>query len=291
MNPTTMPQALSPGARAATARWLGFWRRRTIVPAVRLAGVIGSLPLRSGGMTLAGLERALAAAFSVKRAPAVVLLLNSPGGSPVQSALIAGRIRQLAKEKGKPVLAFAEDVAASGGYWLACAADEIFAMPGSIVGSIGVVSAGFGFSEAIGRLGIERRMHTAGTRKAILDPFQPERPDDVAVLREIQDELHEQFKAAVRTSRGGRLRASDEELFNGRFWTAERGLGLGLVDGLGDARAVVRERFGDHARIKVLNQPRGWLQRRLRLQWQPDQIAAGVMSTLEERALWQRFGL
>ena len=219
------------------------------------------------------------------------MLLNSPGGSPVQSALIAGRIRQLAKEKGKPVLAFAEDVAASGGYWLACAADEIFAMPGSIVGSIGVVSAGFGFSEAIGRLGIERRMHTAGTRKAILDPFQPERPDDVAVLREIQDELHEQFKAAVRTSRGGRLRASDEELFNGRFWTGERGLGLGLVDGLGDARAVVRERFGDHARIKVLNQPRGWLQRRLRLQWQPDQIAAGVMSALEERALWQRFGL
>ncbi len=242
-----MPGTRSPESRAAAARWLGFWRRRTVVPAVRLAGVIGSLPLRSGGMTLAGLERALTAAFSIKRAPAVVLLLNSPGGSPVQSALIAGRIRQLAGEKGKPVLAFVEDVAASGGYWLACAADEIFAMPGSIVGSIGVVSAGFGFTEAIARLGIERRLHTAGTEKAILDPFRPEKPEDLLILREIQDDLHAQFKAAVRAGRSGRLRAPEDDLFNGRFWSGERALGLGLVDALGDARSVVRARFGERA--------------------------------------------
>ncbi|MFL5338041.1 MAG: S49 family peptidase [Geminicoccaceae bacterium] len=267
------------------------WRRPTLVPAVRLAGVIGSIGLGGRGMTLAGLERALDAAFGHKHARAVALLINSPGGSPVQSALIAGRIRSLAEEKKLPVLAFVEDVAASGGYWLACAADEIFADPSSIVGSIGVVSAGFGFAEAIGRLGIERRVHATGARKALLDPFRPERTEDLVLLREIQDEILGRFVAHVRARRGDRLRGEDGELFDGRVWTGDGALRHGLIDGLGEARTTIRSRFGKEARLVLANPKRGWLLRRLRFGAGPAHMADDLVAALEARAHWQRFGL
>lgn len=267
------------------------WRRRPpLVPAIRLGGVIGSIGLAGRGMTLAGLERALDAAFGHKHARAVALLINSPGGSPVQSALIAGRIRSLAEDKGLPVLAFVEDVAASGGYWLACAADEIFADPSSIVGSIGVVSAGFGFTEAIGRLGIERRVHATGERKALLDPFRPEQGGDVALLKEIQAEILARFIAHVRGRRGDRLRGADAELFDGRVWSGDAALRQGLIDGLGEARATVRARFGKETRLVLANPKRGWL-RRLRFGGGAAHMADDLIAALEARAHWQRFGL
>lgn len=267
------------------------WRRRPpLVPAIRLGGVIGSIGLAGRGMTLAGLERALDAAFGHKHARAVALLINSPGGSPVQSALIASRIRSLAEDKGLPVLAFVEDVAASGGYWLACAADEIFADPSSIVGSIGVVSAGFGFTEAIGRLGIERRVHATGERKALLDPFRPEQGGDVALLKEIQAEILARFIAHVRGRRGDRLRGADAELFDGRVWSGDAALRQGLIDGLGEARATVRARFGKETRLVLANPKRGWL-RRLRFGGGAAHMADDLIAALEARAHWQRFGL
>ena len=267
------------------------WRRGgPVIPAVRLAGVIGSVGLAGRGLTLAGLEQALDGAFAHRHAPAVALLVNSPGGSPVQSALIAGRIRALAAEKSRPVLAFVEDVAASGGYWLACAADEIFADPSSIVGSIGVISAGFGFEEAIARLGIERRVHATGERKALLDPFAAERPQDVALLREIQGDILARFVDHVRTRRGDRLRGSECELFDGRVWTGAAALGLGLVDGLGEARATVQARFGKNARLVVVNRRRGLL-RRLRFRAEPAHMLEEMLAALEARAHWRRFGL
>ena len=279
---------------------LARWRNRggPVIPALRLAGVIGSLPLRGTGISLAGVEKQLDALFAPKDAPAAVLLINSPGGSPVQSSLVGQRIRALAEEKKRPVLAFVEDVAASGGYWLACAADEIYADPSSIVGSIGVVSSGFGFQDAIARLGVERRVHTTGERKSLLDPFRPERPEDLEVLRELQAEILARFVAWVRTRRGAKLRedASAETLFDGRVWTGERAVTLGLVDGLAEPRALIRQRFGEHARLRFVGPSRGWLARRLR----PGAASAGTLTgdliadalaALEERAHWQRYGL
>jgi len=292
----------------------GFFHRLRhpppVVPVVRLYGAIGrGGPLRSG-LSLAGLAPALARAFAAKRSPAVALAINSPGGSPVQSALIAARIRELADENDKRVIAFVEDVAASGGYWLAVAADEIYADAASIVGSIGVVSAGFGFHEAIGRVGVERRVHTAGERKAILDPFRPEREEDLALLREIQASIHERFKAHVRARRGDRLAGEEAELFSGAFWTGDRATELGLIDGLGHLRGVLRERFGERVRPRVVGGERRFLRRRLGLtdlglaSPSPADLrgsdaaaalveaaATGVLGALEERALWQRVGL
>lgn len=270
---------------------LRSWRRQPVVPAVRLQGVIGQVGLGGRGLTLAGIERTLDTAFAVKRAPAVALLINSPGGSPVQSAQIADRIRLLARQKSRTVLAFVEDVAASGGYWLACAGDEILADGASIVGSVGVVSAGFGFQDAIARLGIERRVHTAGGRKALLDPFRPENPDDLTLLRGIQGEIHARFIAWVRERRGERLKRADGELFDGRVWTGAAALEEGLIDGLGEARATVRARFGEKVRLLPVNPRQGWLARRLRFRAEPAHILDDALGVLEARAHWQRYGL
>lgn len=270
-----------------------FLRRRLrapVVPAIRLSGVIGSAGFGARGLSLATLERAIDAAFAHKRAPAVALLINSPGGSPVQSALIAGRIRALAEEKGLPVLAFVEDVAASGGYWLACAADEIFADPSSIVGSIGVVSAGFGFQEAIAKLGIERRVHTTGEHKALLDPFRAERADDLVLLRQIHGDILARFVAHVRSRRGDRLQGDDSQLFDGRIWTGDAAVQHGLIDGLGEARAVIRQRYGKDARLALANPRRGWL-RRLRFRGEAAHMLEDALAVVEARAHWQRFGL
>ena len=267
-----------------------------LVTVLRLSGVIGSTGPVRRGMTMAAMAGAIERAFRPPRLAAVALAVNSPGGSPVQSSLIARRIRALADEKSVPVIAFVEDAAASGGYWLACAADEIYADASSIVGSIGVVSGGFGFPEAIRRLGIERRLHTSGENKAMLDPFSPEDSDDVVRLKAIQADIHEAFKQHVRDRRGGRLKASDDILFNGEFWTGRRSLELGLIDGLGDLRTVMRQRFGDKVRLRPMAAGRSWPR------WigggggdgsslGAERWIAGGIAAVEERLWWGRIGL
>jgi signal peptide peptidase SppA len=283
----------------------GLRRRQPEVAVLRLSGVIGGFgPLRSG-MSLASLEPLIERAFSLPRLKAVALVINSPGGSASQSALISKRIRDLAQEKEVPVLAFCEDVAASGGYWLACAADEIFVQPTSIVGSIGVITSGFGFAELMDKLGIERRVYTAGERKAILDPFRPENPDDVARIRALQDDLHEVFKQMVRDRRGQRLRAAEHQLFSGEFWSGAKSIEFGLADSEGELRQVLRDRFGKRVRLRRIQGPKRLLRRlgfgRGRADgglplWTgglptPQDWAAGFLAAVEERALWSRFGL
>ncbi len=265
-----------------------------IVAVLPLTGVIGGGSALRQGLSLAALAEAIDRAFKLPRLKAVALEINSPGGSPVQSALIAKRIRDLAGEKEVPVYAFAEDVAASGGYWLACAADEIFAHESSILGSIGVIYAGFGFQDALKRLGVERRVHTAGERKSMLDPFRVEVPEEVERLRAVQTEIHETFKAMVRNRRGERLKSGDDALFTGEFWTGRRALELGLIDGLGDLRGIMRERYGEKVQLRKIGGAKPWWRRRFGLSvptfgdqdWAPSLIA-----TLEERELWARYGL
>jgi len=282
--------------------WLPARLRRgvTVVPVVRLSGVIGAVtPLRPG-MTLVGLARTLERAFAVSNAKAVALLVNSPGGSPVQSHQIFVRIRQLASEKKLPVLAFVEDVAASGGYMIACAADEIFCDPSSILGSIGVVGGSFGLTELIRKIGVERRLYTAGEHKAMLDPFLPENPEDVERLKAIQREIHALFIALVKSSRGARLKGADETLFTGEYWAGERAVSLGLADGVGDLRSTLRARYGEKVLTPLIapasgmlaglmgrrspaTSPLGALDAAAAL---PDEL----ISALETRAIWARFG-
>ena len=270
-------------------------RETPLVAAVRLMGPIGTtLPGRSS-LSLAAVARDLERAFKLDGVKTVVLLVNSPGGSPVQSNLIFGRIRALSDEHGIPVVTFAEDVAASGGYWIACAGDEIYADPNSIIGSIGVISAGFGFPEALKKLSVERRLYTSGERKGMLDPFQPENTADVRRLKEIHKRTHDSFKELVRDRRKEKLKGSDRQLFSGEFWIGAQAVELGLVDGLGDVRTVMRARFGNKVRLRLIGRrPRRfgqWLGRGGDAldeftEW-PDQLLAAV----ETRAMWQRFGL
>jgi signal peptide peptidase SppA len=271
-----------------------------VVAVLRLAGIIGRVGPVRRGLALSALAAGIERAFKLRRLKAVALAVNSPGGSPVQAALIAGRIRQLADEKAVPVFAFAEDVAASGGYWLALAADEIYADANSIVGSIGVVSAGFGFNELLKRLGVERRLHAAGEKKAMLDPFLREKPEDVERLQAIQRDVHESFREMVRRRRGDRLKAPEETLFSGEFWSGRRALDLGLVDGIGDLRTVMRRRFGERVRLRPVERREPWWRSRLAAPvsagggWgarAPSEWALELMAAVEERLLWSRFGL
>ena len=236
-----------------------------------------------------GLEPVLKKAFR-KGVAGVALAINCPGGSPVQSALIASRIRALSAEHKVPVYAFCEDVAASGGYWLACAADEIYADENSIVGSIGVISMGFGFPEAIAKLGIDRRVHTSGQSKSQNDPFKPEKPEDVERLESILEDMHESFKAMVRTRREGKLKGDEKDLFSGAFWTGRKGLELGLVDGLGHLSEVMKRKFGDKVALKTIAPSQGWGLRRIGMGI-PSDLPEATLQTLEARALWSRFGL
>lgn len=268
------------------------FRRTPTVPVVRLSGVIASSSglLAGRSLSIDSVAPLLQRAFEMRGAKAVALAINSPGGSPVQSALIAQRIRLHATEKGLPVIAFVEDVAASGGYWLACAADEIIVDPSSIVGSIGVISAGFGFQDLIARHGIERRMHTSGERKAMLDPFRAENPEDVERLKRLQAEIHDGFKDWVRRRRASRLKGDEAALFNGEFWTGKRGLELGLADGLGELRATLQARYGAKVRLPVIG-PRRRLLSRFGLATGLDEIGPATLAAIEERLHWQRFGL
>jgi signal peptide peptidase SppA len=262
-----------------------------VVAVVRLTGFISAAGsgLTRHGLNIAGVAGPLKAAFEAKRLAAVALVVNSPGGSPVQSALIAKRIRAHAAEKKVPVLAFVEDLAASGGYWLAAAADEIIVDDCSILGSIGVVTSGFGLHEAIGRLGIQRRLYTQGEHKRMLDPFLPENPEDVARLKALQAEMHDSFKAYVRGRRGDKLKGSDAELFNGDVWTGRKAVELGLADAIGDARSVLRSRFGDKVCLRVVGARRSWL-RRILGRAEGD-LPAGLLAAVEDRLMWGRFGL
>ena len=263
-----------------------------VVTLLRLHGVIGRAGPVGTGLTLAKLEKAIDKAFAARHLKTVALSINSPGGSPVQSALIATRIRQLAEEKNMPVVAFTEDVAASGGYWLACAADEIFADANSIVGSIGVISASFGFPEALDRLGVERRVHSTGKKKGMFDPFRPEAPEDIARLKSIQADMLESFKKQVRDRRGEKLTAPDSELFDGDIWTGSQALSLGLIDGLGDLRTVTRKLFGERVKIRDVSPSTGPLRR-----WigggasRVEENTLAALSALEDWAHWKRVGL
>ena len=268
-----------------------------LVPVVRLSGVIGlSTPLKPG-LTLANVARPLERAFGMRKARAIALLINSPGGSPVQSHLIYRRIRQLAAEKKVRVIAFAEDVAASGGYMIACAADEIICDSSSIVGSIGVVGGSFGFAKLMDKLGIERRLYTSGEHKAMLDPFLPENPEDVDRLKAVQREIHEGFIELVKQSRGGRLKGPEQTLFSGEYWTGSTAVALGLADGIGDLRSVMRERFGEDVATPLISPPRSWLGRPqagvalLQQLSHQNGFAQEMISALEERAIWSRYGL
>jgi len=271
-----------------------------VVPVVRLSGLIGAVtPLRPG-MSLAGVARILERAFAIRNARAVALVINSPGGSPVQSRQIYLRIRQLAAEKKLPVLVFVEDVAASGGYMIACAGDEIFCDPSSILGSIGVVGGSFGFQELIKRIGVERRLYAAGAHKAMLDPFLPENPDDVARVKALQREIHAIFIALVRTSRGDRLKGADDVLFTGEYWAGETSVSLGLADAIGDLRTTLRARYGEKVLTPVVAPPTGMLSglfgrksagaatldRLDGIAGLPDEL----ISALETRAIWAKFG-
>jgi signal peptide peptidase SppA len=270
---------------------LRFRRSVPVIHHVRLAGAIGvGTPLRPA-ITLRDTERLLERAFSRKGLAGVAISINSPGGSPVQSAMIHRRIRALAEKNRVTVTVFCEDVAASGGYWLACAGDEIYADESSIVGSIGVISAGFGFVEALGKAGIERRVHTAGESKAILDPFQPEKPEDVARLSALQSEIHAAFKDLVRGRRKGKLRADEAELFSGAFWSGKRAVELGLVDGLGHLNDILERKFGDRVVIRNIAPAQGWGRRWFRPASALESLPASALEALETRALWHRFGL
>ncbi|MER2534410.1 MAG: S49 family peptidase [Rhizobiaceae bacterium] len=269
------------------------------IPVVRLQGTImsGGSQFRPS-LSLASTAGVIEKAFSFKDAPAVAIAINSPGGSPVQSRLIYKRIRDLASEKNKRVLVFVEDVAASGGYMIAVAGDEIVADPSSIVGSIGVVSGGFGFPELLKKIGVERRVYTAGRNKAILDPFKPEREEDIERLKSLQLEVHDTFIDLVKERRGAKLK-DDADLFSGLFWTGRRGVELGLVDAVGDMRQVLKDRYGQKTRLQLITPPRGLFGRRLGLFGIGPQAmteaasaaAGGLIEAAEERALWARYGL
>src|SRR5712671_5129277 len=290
-----------PSLTERVMEWIPARLRRgaAVVPVVRLSGLIGAVtPLRPG-MSLAGVARTLERAFSMKNAKAVALAINSPGGSPVQSRQIYLRIRQLAAEKKLPVLVFVEDVAASGGYMIACAGDEIFCDPSSIMGSIGVVGGSFGFPELIKRIGVERRLYTAGEHKAMLDPFLPENPDDVARVKALQREIHAIFIALVKQSRGSRLKGKDDVLFTGEYWAGATSVSLGLAEAIGDLRSTLRARYGDKVQTPVIAPPTGLLAGLMGrksgagtavaldgLAGLPDEL----ISALETRAIWAKFG-
>lgn len=272
--------------------------RRPIVPVLRFTGPIGmATPLRPG-ISLASYAGAIDKAFNLSKAPSVAIVINSPGGSPVQSNLIFKRIRQLAEEKKKRVYVFCEDVAASGGYFLAVAGDEIYADPSSIVGSIGVISASFGFVEAIDKLGIQRRVYTAGLNKSTLDPFLPEKPEDIERLKRLQGDVHDVFIGVVKERRLGKLKAPDAELFTGAFWAGQQARDLGLIDGIADVRSKMRDLHGDKVLLKVVSPERpGLLGRARRFAatgsggWNGQAIADDIVSAVETRALWSRYGI
>ena len=264
-----------------------FFKKKKIVAHIKLNGVIGNVGKFKQGIDFSGQEEIIKKAFSLKKAIAIAITINSPGGSPVQSHLIYKFIRAQAKKNKKKVIVFAEDVAASGGYLIACAGDEIYANSSSIIGSIGVIYSSFGFTELIKKIGVERRVHTAGKNKSTLDPFLDEKTEDIERLKTIQLDLHKDFIKVVEESRSSKLNKSEIELFSGEFWSGNKAKELGLVDGIGDANEVLKEKFGEDVVIKKFEKSKGWLSKKLSSSSnQIDQLA----NILEERSIWQRYG-
>ena len=265
-----------------------FFSKNINIPTLRLTGVIGQAGIARSGLTIAGIEKLVDKLFSDKKAPAVALIINSPGGSPTQSSLIAEKIINLAKEKDKKVYAFVEDVAASGGYWLACAADEIYLDLNSIVGSIGVISPGFGFVDLIKKIGVERRIYTSGKSKSFLDPFKEEKKEDIDRLKSIQEQIHENFIEYVKSRRGSKILSSaEDEIFSGLFWVGKKGVDLGLADGIGSINQIIKEKYGNKAKIKIIDQKKSFLQKRLSSSINNNDI----FNRLEEMIMWSRYGL
>jgi signal peptide peptidase SppA len=267
-----------------------FFKKKKIIPHIRLSGVIGSAGRFKQGIDFSGQQEIIKKAFSFKKSKNIAISINSPGGSPVQSHLIHDYIRQLAKKNEKKVIVFAEDVAASGGYLIACAGDEIYANSSSIVGSIGVISASFGFQDAIKKIGVQRRVYTAGKNKSTLDPFKEEKQEDIERIKKLQLEFHSDFIEVVKKSRGSKLKDPEKNnTFTGEFWSGTASMKLGLIDGIGNAEQILREKFGEDIDIKKLEKPKSFIAKKLSssIDNQIDNIA----SVLEERALWQKFGL
>ena len=264
-----------------------FFKKKKIVAHIKLNGVIGNAGKFKQGIDFAGQEEIIEKAFSLKKAKVVAITINSPGGSPVQSHLIYKFIRAQAKKNKKKVMVFAEDVAASGGYLIACAGDEIYANSSSIIGSIGVIYSSFGFTKLIQKIGVERRVHTAGKNKSSLDPFQEEKLEDIERLKNIQLDLHKDFIKVVEESRGLKLKTDGIELFSGEFWAGSKAKELGLIDGLGNANEILKEKFGEDVVIKKFEKPKGWFSKKFSSSInQVDQLA----NILEERSIWQRYG-
>jgi len=267
-----------------------IFKKKKIIPHVRLTGVIGNAGRFNKGMDLAGQQDILKKAFSIKKVKHVAISINSPGGSPVQSHLIFSYIRQLADKKKIKVLIFAEDVAASGGYLISCAGDEIYANSSSIIGSIGVISASFGFKELIKKIGIERRVYTAGKNKSTLDPFVEEKEEDIKRLKSIQLELHADFIKVVEKSRGIKLKDPEKNnIFTGEFWTGASALKIGLIDGIGNADQILKQKFGDKIVIKNFEKQKGFIAKKLSSSIENPVDA--LVKTLEEKSMWQKFCL
>jgi len=265
-----------------------FFKKKKIVPHIKLSGVIGSVGKFRQGIDFSSQEEIIKKAFSIKKASVVAVTINSPGGSPVQSHLIYKFIREQAKKNKKKVMVFAEDVAASGGYLIACAGDEIYANSSSIIGSIGVIYSSFGFKDLIQKIGVQRRVYTAGKNKSTLDPFLDEKKEDIERLKNIQLELHKDFINVVEESRGTKLKKETGiELFSGEFWSGRKAKDLGLIDGIGNADQILRKKFGEEVIIKKFEKSKGWLAKRLS---SSEDHADKIISILEERSIWQRYG-
>ena len=265
-----------------------FFKKKKIISHIKLTGIIGNVGKFRQGIEYSGQEDIIKKAFSVKKAQAVAVTINSPGGSPVQSHLIYKFIREQAKKHKKKVIVFAEDVAASGGYLIACSGDEIYANSSSIIGSIGVIYSSFGFKDLIQKIGVQRRVYTAGKNKSTLDPFLEEKDEDIKRLKNIQLELHQDFIDVVEKSRGSKLKKeSGIELFSGEFWSGKKAIELGLIDGIGNAEQILREKFGEEVQIKKFEKTKGWLAKKLSTS---EDHADKLISILEERSIWQRYG-
>ena len=265
-----------------------FFKKKKIIPHIKSSGVIGNVGKFKQGINFSGQEEIIKKAFSIKKSPAVAISINSPGGSPVQSHLIHDFIKNQAKKNKKKVIIFMEDVAASGGYLIACAGDEIYANKSSIVGSIGVIYSSFGFKDLIQKIGVQRRVYTAGKNKSTLDPFLDEREEDIQRLKKIQLDLHKDFIEVVENSRGQKLKKNTGvELFSGEFWSGRKAKELGLIDGIGNANEIIKEKFGENIVIKKFEKEKGWLARKLSSKNYTEQI----LGILEEKSIWQRYGL
>ncbi|MES2215539.1 MAG: S49 family peptidase [Pseudomonadota bacterium] len=260
------------------------------VAVIRLGGVIGKVGMR-GGMSIESLNDSIERAFKKQKLLAVCLVINSPGGSPVQSDLITTRIRSLAEEKDVPVYSFVEDMAASGGYWIACAGDEIYASRSSVIGSVGVVSSGFGFQEAIEKLGIERRVYTEGKNKSVLDPFEPAKAADIKIIKNLQKNIHQHFVDHIKSRRKSKLTQSDDVLFNGEFWTAETAVDFGLIDGINNMYSFIKERFGDEAKISYVNPKESWFKKKLGIEIDANQFVSDTLSALKSEVKNQKFDM